>query len=311
MSVKEISPFVVENGFNTCYMDSLFMALFYSPSNISLNMLDTDPTDPTFIYLQELIKTNFVEPVRKNHSISASTINEIRDYVFYNGWKSNIPEEIIEQQDVSEFYVFLANKFKMPKIEIKRTTITEAIPSTNDTGAIEKIPFIVLDLPENKEKKQDVITIKTLLNKWFNDNPIDVKRDVYNNDKNTILTETVKGLNIFKIVNVPGIVPLVINRFTNINSAKNESRVDIMQKIKLLNNEEYDNLRWSIHSAICHTGNTIKSGHYYALINHANKWLLFDDKSVPSMNTVSMSDETLINKIQSECVFVIYKFDDS
>jgi uncharacterized UBP type Zn finger protein len=308
MSTKEIQPFVVENGINTCYMDSLFMALFYSPSNISYNMLETDPTDPTFLYLQELIKTNFIEPVRKNTSISANTINEIRNFAFINGWKTNTPDEIFEQQDVTEFFTFLMNNFNMSGIDIKRNTISEGLPNKSDDGTVEKIPFITLNLPNTDDKKE--LTVKALLEKWFTDNPVDVKRETINN-KGQKVTEVIKALNIFKVSNVPTTIPLVINRFANINDKKNMTAIDIMQKIKLPCHEEYENMRWVIHSVVCHTGNTIRSGHYYALLNHANKWLLFDDLAVPCMQTITMSHTELMNKVKSECIFVIYKFDES
>ena len=106
---KEENIVIVENGVNTCYISSLLVGLFYSSSDIYYKMLERDPKNPNFYYLQELIKVNFIEPLRKNISISADVINEIRNYMFINEWKTDEPDEIFELHDVNDFYSYLYN----------------------------------------------------------------------------------------------------------------------------------------------------------------------------------------------------------
>lgn len=298
---KEERLVIVENGFNTCYIDSLLMSLFYTPSIIYNNMLECDPVNPEFLYLQEMIKTNFVEPLRKDTSIAitSDTINEIRNYSFINGWKLSEPEELSEQQDVTEYFTFLLENFNNQTIHVERTTITEGIRSNDDNGHLEKLPFITLNVNEYDYETN----IKNLLNTWFNDNTVDVRRETIE-DNNKILKD-IKGLNIYKICNVPYIVPLYINRFTSVESTKLLTKIDINKKIRLIQDSH---LRWTIHSVICHTGNSLKEGHYYSILITNNKWLMFDDLSIPSLREIDMSDLELIDKIKRECVFLIYKY---
>lgn len=290
---------IVENGFNTCYIDSLLMALFYTPSNIYNNMLENDPANNDFLYLQEMIKCNFIEPIRKEISVSSDTINEIRNYSFVNGWKLNEPSELPEQQDVTEYYTFLLENLSNQLIQIERTTITEGISTKDDEGKIENIPFITVNVGEFDYETN----IKNLIDKWLNDNPVDLRRETFEN--NNKVTKDIKGLNIYKICNIPNIVPIYINRFALNGSNKLLTKIDINKKIKLINGSD---IRWIIHSVICHTGNTMKEGHYYTILINSNKWLMFDDMSVPSLKEIDMSNTQLIDRIKSECVFLIYKY---
>lgn len=304
MTTKEEKIFIVENGFNTCYIDSLLMALFYSPSHIYETMLNCDPVDLNFMYFQEIIKTNFIESVRKNNSVLFDTMNEIRNYAFINGWKNDNPDEMIEQQDVNEFYIFLQEHLNTQYIELKRYTVTEGLPSKDDDGTIEKVPFISLQLKQGTET-----TIPILLNAWLNDNPVDIKRETINSDGNTV-TSNIKGLNIFRLNNIPTFIPLSINRFDSSLLTKITTKVDIKEKIKLFDNSgDYSNIRWTIHAVICHAGDNLKNGHYYTLLHHSNKWLLFDDMSVPCLKEIEISNTIVVDKIKSECVFIIYRYD--
>lgn len=293
--------FVVENGYNTCYIDSLLMALFYTPSNIYFSMLDQDPKNMNFLYLQEMIKTNFVEPVRNDISVISDTVNEIRNYSFINGWKMDTPDELLDQQDVSEYYTFLLQNLNDQTIDVERVTITEGIQSKDDFGTTEKLPFITVCVSEFDCETN----VKSLLLTWMNDNPVDVLRETI--DNNEKVQKNIKGLNTYKLCNIPQVVPIFINRFHTNTSNKLNTKVDIKRKIKLIPDSD---IRWVIHSVICHTGDTIKCGHYYAILINNNKWYMFDDMAVPCLAEINMSDSDLINKIQRECVFLFYKYSD-
>jgi ubiquitin C-terminal hydrolase len=304
--------FVIENGLNTCYMDSLLMALFYKPSTYLESILHSDPKNLDAIYLQEIIKNKFVDQVRKNNSVLADVINEIRIYANVCGWlenSSNECNELFEQQDVNEFYSFLLNITNAPLIEIQRQTISEAFESKSDISELESIPFINLTVPDNI----DATSIKDLLNNWMNSNTVeDIKREVQD-DKGQRKIESVKALNIYKIVNVPTFIALSINRFNSNVNRRIETRVDIQKKIKLHHIlDGNDGLRWKIHSMICHRGETPKGGHYYTvLFGSDNTWLIFDDQSVPCLKEVQIKDTKIAETIKREVVLTLYCYDET
>jgi ubiquitin C-terminal hydrolase len=299
----DVTPFVVENGYNTCYMDSLLMALFYTPSHIEHMLLKCDPTNPEYLYLQELIKIRFVDTIRKNQSITADVINEIRNYSHTVGWKGF--DELMEQHDVNEYHAFLMDIFNGTMIEIQRQMITEGISIPEDKGAIEKIPFIPLTLLETDSE----ITIKDLLKRWMSDNTVDVKRETINDKGEKIITN-VKGLNTFYILNTPVLIALSINRFPDpAQSTRLRTKIEIQKKIMPLKNSinsDSSELKWQFHAAICHKGETFKSGHYYAILQACGKWFMFDDLQIPSMCEIPMDNLDIINMIKMECVFVLY-----
>lgn len=107
-------PLIVENGYNTSYIDTLFMALFYKTSYIQ-DMLSENVTNVKFYYLQDLIYFNFVRKSRCGYTIDSQIMNEIRNYLFYCGWKHNY--NITDLFNVNELYDYLADNFNIKKIE--------------------------------------------------------------------------------------------------------------------------------------------------------------------------------------------------
>ena len=306
---KDSKNFVIENGLNTCYIDALLMCLFFKPCAYLDELLTSEPKDPGNIYLQDIIKLKFVDPVRKNFSIMAETMNEIRTYANICGWKSESSDELFEQQDVNEFYTFLLGVINSPLIEIQRQTIAEDFNNKSELGSIEKIPFISLNI--SNEENYDEMTIKILLNNWMNNNTVDLKREIINKEgeKNV---QTVKGLNIYKIMNVPTFVAIALNRFTGTDKKRKNTKIDIQKRIKLHHiSDDNEGLRWKIHSFICHKGDNIKSGHYYSVIQSDNTWLLFDDQAIPCIKEIDILNPLLAEIVKREIVFAIYCYDEN
>lgn len=112
--------FIIEDGYNTSYISALFVGLFYEKTNIErIFLLDKLQSDNHFIYLQKLIKHKFVENIRNNISVPASIVNEIRNYAYLCGWKSELPiDHFMEEHDVVSFLEFLLSTFKIQCVEL-------------------------------------------------------------------------------------------------------------------------------------------------------------------------------------------------
>jgi len=158
--------------------------------------------------------------------------------------------------------------------------------------------------------------VKDMLYDWLYSNEVTVKRTVAHKGVSQELD--VDGLSVYHITNVPEFVALSINRFPTV-----EKRLDvdvIIQKrlcpFRNTGNPSIKDIEWHFHAAICHRGETLKSGHYYTLLckntdplkNDPNdvKWYIFDDLEQPCIRKVSMKDPSVISKIKKECVFLIY-----
>lgn len=278
-------PLVVENGLNTCYIDALLVALFYKETPYTNSILESTPKNPTGYYLQELIKSKFVEPIRKHYSITSNIINEIRNYALICGWSSD--GNIDGQKDCSEFYTFIADLFNIPNLEFEILEIKNNTLTNNTNKSL--LPFIPL-YPDSND------TIRSLLINWIN---------------TKIINNNIEINHCYKLTNVPQFIILNINRF-NYNGTRNNYKIDIMKRIKFFGNSDTSQnyLKWKINSMVCHKGESYKSGHYYAITTtHNKKWLLFDDNLVPSFEQIDLEDEDIQNKIMYEAVLIIYTLD--
>lgn len=292
-----VGKFFVENGGNTCYIDSLLMALFFNPSHID-GVLNKKLSKEQYSYIQDYILHMFVNKVRDNCSVSADTINEMRVILTTNGW--NDFDSIFEQQDVNEFFSFLADKFEITPIEFEKRIFVDK----NESKVIkEKLHFIPLSLPSDSS----TIKVPDMLKEWMHYNEVDIKREIDNEIKD------VKGLTTFNISNIPEFMVLSINRFTNLKE-RNSSDVIITKTLKPFantTNNDIKDIEWSFQSAVCHRGASPYSGHYYSLLftkrDSEDVWFIFDDLKTPCMEEVSMSDKDVITKIKKDCVLLIYQ----
>lgn len=280
--MNDIIYSIVENGYNTCYIDTLLVSLFYK-NNENFNLiLEKEPSKPEGYYLQELIKIKFIEPIRRNYSINSSIINEIRNYSIICGWSNDL---IIDgQKKCSDYYNFIYKLFNIESLEFE---IINVLNYNNDNN-IKKInyPYITLNLYDND-------TIKNLLLNWIN---INIKNII-----------TLKSLNCYKLINIPQFVIIHINRLDN--NIRNKYKLDIMKQIKFfgINDIYQKTLKWKIYSIICYKGDTYDNGHYYSIINMNNdNWLLFDDTLIPSFEIIDLELDTVKNKIMSEVDMIIY-----
>lgn len=139
---------IIEDGINTSYIDTLFMAMFFKPSYIQ-NMLSEYPNDLKILYLQDLIYYNFVCNLRHNYIIDSSIMNEIRNYMFFCGWKNG--SHIMDLHEVQDLYEFLESKINFNKIKL------------NVNSNLKIYSYITLNVTEN-------INTQELINKWITTN---------------------------------------------------------------------------------------------------------------------------------------------
>jgi len=270
--------FIIEDGYNTSYIDTTVMALFYRPTHLT-ELLFQLPEKTKFVYLQSIINTHIIEQTRRNSSVDASLINEIRNYSFVCGWKEGC--NVTELYNAIEYLEFLVKGFDFCGI---KCDLMEFSKKTHEDIQSIKINYITVQVTENNN-------IKTLLERWTNDN----------------LKKSVSGTSSYHFTEIPMLIPIYLNRYIDGNQINNY-KIDIKKKIRFNNKGQHD-ISWVIHSIICfsNTGN----GHYYCIINmDNNEWFLFNDNKIPSLVKISITDDDIANKIKQECVVVLYRLDD-
>ena len=305
---KEIEAFIIENAGNTCYIDTVLMALFYPQVTQLAEQLLKRDVDDSIIWLQECIYNNFVTNIRENKSVLYSEIELIRHLSIQNGWITGGNEVsdaniLFEQQDASLYYSFLLDKFHGTMIEIQRKTLIEG-QNIEEIGEIEKIPFISLVTGSTGRP----IRISEMLTDWLENNHSTFKRQVGDD-----LIE-VNGLNTYYIVNIPTLLGLSINRF---KMADTRDYTDIIIEKRLSpykHNSIIPNLhKYTFQAAICHQGESHKQGHYYAIIHDSDRYFLFDDRLQPSLVEVILKGDFInrevIDMLKRDVVFLLYRYD--
>jgi hypothetical protein len=293
MDNLEIIPCVIEGGYNTSYINAMLSAFFYK-DNLYLNkLLDSNPSKSSAFYLQELIKTNYIEPLRKHYSLKSNIINEIRNYLFINGYLSN--ENIItsmKSHSVNTLFTFLSEYLNGNKLEFDITKIKDGVIVEKDI--IYKTSLIKLNV--NTDTNQNNFTsIKSLFLKWLYDEVFFKQEEFY----------------CYKLKDIPPYLCFYLDRNMNdmndmndMNVKKDNIMVDIMKNIKFFKNSDPTQayIKYKIHSLICYDG----TNYYSVLTTYNNKWIQLKENKIPSLEYILMSDYDITDKIKKEVVFVIY-----
>lgn len=274
---NQLIPFHIEKGLNTSYLSSLLISLFYKYDLNINNILTDKPEKPCGYYLQELIKTLFVEPLRKNFSIKSDTLNEIRNYLLINDWESDL--NYLENRDCCDLYKFLSCILFSNKIEFEVYHIKDGIINGGET--IFEFKTIDIYLTVNEPT-----TIKKLFIEWLHDN-------ILKNSNSYIL-------DCYKLKSIPNFLVFNICR----NDETKNTEIDIKKNIKFFNNSDSKQsyLQWRIHSIICKSNQK-----YYAVfISNDNLWIEFDEDKFPCCSYVFMDDDDVIEKIKQDVKMIIY-----
>ena len=266
-------PLVIEGSYNTSYINSLLTTLFYKKNEYIKELLNAEPAQPAGYYLQELIKTNFVTPISKHYSIKSDVINEIRNYLIINGYLNNLNLfDSMKSNSIDSLYEFMSELLNGEKMIFEMIKI-------KDGQVIEKNKYYKTNLI-----KMDVIDNNTSIRgefiNWIN-------KTVLNNDDD---------LYTYELTNMPTYICFYFNRLEkNIN-------IDIMKNIKFFKNcnPTQNCIKYKIHGIVCKNDKTFYSVFYN------NKWIMFTENKIPSLEYVSMSDDEIIDKIKSEVVFAVY-----
>ena len=142
---------VVANGYNTSYIDSLLIALFYRTSHLK-SLLTQYPEKSKFIYLQELINSNFLKNIRSGYCVDVSIINEIRNYSIICGWKEN--ENITKLHNVVDYMKFLMQGLGFGQIDFEFVEFDQTENQTeNEKVKILSMNYIDVPIFENTNTK--------------------------------------------------------------------------------------------------------------------------------------------------------------
>jgi hypothetical protein len=276
-SNENIFPLVIEGGFNTSYISSFLISLFYKKNNYIKELLNGQPKKPSGYYLQEIIKINFINPILKNYSIKNDVINEIRNYLIINGYQENLNIfDLIKSNKVDELYEFISDILNGEKIEFETMKLKDG--QLIEQNKFYKTSLIKMDITQpNTSIREEFI-------KWLNKN-------VLNNDDE---------LYTYELKNMPTYICFYLNRI------EKKINIDLMTNIKFFKNcnPAQKCIKYRIHGFTC------KSNNIFYSVFYNNQWIMFTENKIPSFEYISLSDYDIIEKIKADVIFVIYTIDE-
>jgi hypothetical protein len=273
---------ILEDGYNCDYIYSMITALFYTPTDGTNKIINSDVSSSNTYYIQEFIKAKFIYPIHRNMSIESGTINKLRLFLYNCGWLKDNDQHILTKSDLDTFYSFLISKMMEYKI------LFSYLEQDNNNVIDRSIDFIKItdkQLTDN-DITSKVINLSTMVSRW-------------------IKTEILENSISYKFEIIPYIIPVYLD-IRDSDTGLNKRYVNVMEGINFPDNGNkiQSMLIWEIHSMICQTNN----GDYYSIvIDHNDNMMVFSDKHIPSNWKIDSTNLSAVKKIMCEVRFVFYK----
>ncbi len=293
---------ILEDGYNSDYIYSLIIALFYIPSDGLNKIINGDTNNSNTYYIQEYIKTKFIYPIHRNKSIEASIVNKLRMFMYNCGWQKNAERNILDKGQLDEFYIFLMGDMMEYNLQFAKIN-----PSTN-TSKIHKIDMLRIT-------KEQLTNCDPIWHNLMNNNKIGGNEGENNNDNKFIdlsclvnqwiNDEIIETSNSYKFESMPCIIPIYLDIRDPI-TGYNIVNINIMEGLHFdTNGDKIQRMFvWEIHSLICQNS----QGYYYAVtIDHNNVFMAFSDKHIPSNWKIDTTNIETVKNIMKEVRFVFYK----
>ena len=293
--LKDNKAINISNEYNSCFIDSLLVALFHFKNRVIYNMFfRINKLEHRYAQRIQGELYNIYEHINKSKDIENKTCNMIRKYlekyyrelvkinennrIFFN----NRENWLTQQVDVFELITYFDKIFNF-KINVK---IRDGDNKYKKNMIQEISSFYLIG-----KSKLDISTlIPNRLDRYDFDS-----NNYYKNSKGKLIKYYEKEYSILKTNGV-----LIIDIYRNIGGeTKLATKIVYPNIIKIPGDKKELKLR----SIILHKGETVESGHYTALIKRNGKTYEYDDIQETKLKEISQEYEKSMRK---DIVCLIY-----
>jgi len=163
----------------TCYIDSLLFAMFARLDSFE-SILSVEFQDPATNQLAILLRF-WVNMLRTGKLITVDIVKHIQEALADCGWSE---AKLIRQQDVSEAFTFITDKFALPLLKLKMDVYHTGKESMDDHRIVQE-RLLDVAIPEEQPADGTDVKLEDCLESFFN-NKIEVTRLLQR--RNTIST---------------------------------------------------------------------------------------------------------------------------
>ncbi|KAJ8905530.1 hypothetical protein NDN08_002037 [Rhodosorus marinus] len=243
-----------ENSGNSCYLDSLLMAIFANSDKYDYLITVFNEHSKRLASLLRL----FVNKIRMGLKVEKETVKEFLSELVELGWRGSSTQE-----DASELFIFLMELLKAPALETCEQLHHGALPDedVDDKKVVDRM--IMLGITEGDER----LDLLQLIRRELHETVIeDLSREVFasstGGDKRSVL------VNAWKTVTVAdsplNMLPILLKR-----SGGSKRPVSIPLEIdssQLVGSNSQMRRSWRLRSAVCHLGSSSSCGHYITFL---------------------------------------------
>ncbi|KAG9249228.1 ubiquitin carboxyl-terminal hydrolase-domain-containing protein [Calycina marina] len=155
----------------TCYLDSVLFSMFAKMDNFE-PVLYKNFEDDARRNLSMLIRL-WVNMLRTGSLVDVDITKHLQDALAVCGWE---PDGMNEQQDASEFFMFLTEKLHLPLLELKQDIYYDVYGAAKDSKDDHRvIQERLLDVAVPEEVSGRIIRLEDCLETYFN-NTVEVQR---------------------------------------------------------------------------------------------------------------------------------------
>lgn len=228
----------IESGHNSSYLTSVLISLFFNNTYLEDMLLNKNTDDIKFVYLQELIKNEFINNIKNNKSIFSKSINKIRILSHFFGWLKE--EHLFEETNPKDYVNFLLCNFDAYSLNKNKNTVVDITVNNNtsiknecdkrfkDPIKLSKI-FPLLTINVNKSTNKDSIEIEKHITLTYiiNNDTIQIKwlfhsAICFDGKKYYSLIVSKKKWYFFSDNHLPAFISIDMSNLNTINKIKSE-----------------------------------------------------------------------------------------
>eukprot|EP01134_Creolimax_fragrantissima_P003220 CFRG3220T1 len=312
----------MENGGNTCYIDSVLFACFAALDAFDslLTTGDSEAQDNGNIRVLQDVLLRIINRLRSGELVSSMLMCSLLDTLHAMGWESDMHNQPMNttknkmhgisthsqhsQQDAGELFLFLLEHLGGPLFPMVQDMVHGGMADSSDQRIIdERMLHVVVSCGGDSPTSLEAL----LEEHYFGINVLGVRRDVVDKmgdkvSQNVLALKILRTLPHYSSNNRTTcqqriIIPICFSRYSFSDGTPRRVNRRVVIPISLdfsrfvrVDSQLPQSYSLELRSLVCHRGTSVHCGHYVSWVRTlTDEWVRFDDMASPRVQLMSVS----------------------